>query len=199
MSRNHPFVFLAALMIVGWAWLAAARPTLAHSSNTVGPYTLVVGWVHEPPLVGERNAILLIVTETASKTPVIGVEANLTAQVMYGRTTFRGNLNPTAVPGEYTLELIPTVRGQYNLYLSGRIGETDVEITVEPEEVFAAARLQFPEAPPDTLTLNQQITTLETQLRQTRILAFISIGVGLLGLILAGVSWWKKGGGVGNE
>ncbi len=174
-------------------WLAAATPiTFAHGSTQVGPYNLVVGWVNEPPIVGERNAILLIVTEDATGEPVVGVEATLDAEVIYGAKTFSGNLNPTTTPGEYTLELIPTVRGQFNLHLSGTIGETEVELTTEPEEVFAAARLQFPEAPPDTLALTEQITTLTDELQQARTLALAGIGLGFIGLVLGLIGLWRR-------
>ena len=158
MLPKRLFSWFGASFLLVLFWLAAATPiTFAHGSTQVGPYNLVVGWVNEPPIVGERNAILLIVTEDATGEPVVGVEATLDAEVIYGAKTFSGNLNPTTTPGEYTLELIPTVRGQFNLHLSGTIGETEVELTTEPEEVFAAARLQFPEAPPDTLALTEQI------------------------------------------
>lgn len=176
-----------------YLWFAAAIPTtFAHASTKVGPYNLVVGWVNEPPLVSERNAILLIITEDATGEPVMGAEATLEAEVSYGAKTFSGNLNPTTTPGEYTLELIPTVRGQFNLHLSGTIGETAVDVTTEPEEVFAAARLQFPESPPDTLALTEQIATLNDDLQQARTLAFVGVGLGVLGLGLGLVSLWRK-------
>jgi hypothetical protein len=193
MLPKRLFSWFGASFLLVLFWLAAATPiTFAHGSTQVGPYNLVVGWVNEPPIVGERNAILLIVTEDATGEPVVGVEATLDAEVIYGAKTFSGNLNPTTTPGEYTLELIPTVRGQFNLHLSGTIGETEVELTTEPEEVFAAARLQFPEAPPDTLTLTEQITTLTDELQQTRTLAFAGIGVGFIGLVLGLIGLWRR-------
>lgn len=193
MWHKRLFSWLWAGSLLVWLWLAAATPiTFAHGSNKVGPYSLVVGWVNEPPIVGERNALLLIITEDATGEPVVGAEATLEAQVSYGAKTFSGNLNPTTTPGEYTLELIPTVRGQFNLHLFGTIGETEVDVTTEPEEVFAAARLQFPESPPDTLALSQQIATLNDYLRQARTLALVGVGLGIVGLVLGMVSLWRK-------
>lgn len=189
-KRNISLVLMG--LLVGLGLFAAAFPVWAHGSTTVGPYALVVGWVNEPPLVGERNAILLIITHEATGEPVTGVEASLDAEVIYGATTFRANLNPGPIPGEYTLDLIPTVRGQYNLHLFGTIDGTEVEITVEPEEVFAAARLQFPEAPPDSLALNEQITTLTNELQQARTLALAAIAIGIIGLGLGLVSLLRK-------
>ena len=193
MWHKRLFSRLWAGLLLVWLCFAAATPTLfAHASTKIGPYNLVVGWVNEPPIVGERNAILLIITEDATGEPVIGAEASLEAEVSYGPKTFSGNLNPTTIPGEYTLELIPTVRGQFNLHLSGTIGQTEVDVTTEPEEVFAAARLQFPEAPPDTLALTEQIATLNADLQQARTLAFVGVGLGVIGLALGLVSLWRK-------
>ena len=193
MLPKRLFSWFGASFLLVLFWLAAATPiTFAHGSTQVGPYNLVVGWVNEPPIVGERNAILLIVTEDATGEPVVGVEATLDAEVIYGAKTFSGNLNPTTTPGEYTLELIPTVRGQFNLHLSGTIGETEVELTTEPEEVFAAARLQFPEPEPDSFVLQEQSTILENQLQRTRSLAFVGIGLGVLGLVVGIVGGFRK-------
>ena len=38
-------------------------PALAHARIEVGPYVIIVGWVEEPVIVGERNAILIEVTQ----------------------------------------------------------------------------------------------------------------------------------------
>lgn len=189
-KRIFLFVLVAVTVLLGW--FAAAPLTLAHGSTSIGPYTLVVGWVNEPPIIGERNAILLIVTNTESGEAISGVEATLDAEVVYGGKTFRANLNPTTIAGEYHLDLIPTVRGLYNLHLFGNIGDTNVELTLEPEEVFGADRLQFPEAEPDTFALEETIATLEDELRQTRTLAFVGLGIGILGIGIGLMSLLRK-------
>ena len=80
-----------------------------------------------------------------------GVEATLDAELQYAGRTFRANLEPTETPGIYTAEFLPTVRGQYSIRLVwDRIGELEVDEIVEPEEVFPASRLQFPETQPDS-------------------------------------------------
>jgi hypothetical protein len=190
----HKRIFLIVLtgMAVMLVWFAAATPALAHESTTIGPYTLVVGWVNEPPIVGERNAVLLIVTNTETGAAVSGVEASLDAELVYGGKTFRANLNPSPTPGEYTLDLIPTIKGVYNLHLFGTIGNTEVELTLEPEEVFGADRLQFPESQPDPLDLEATITTLEEQVQQAQTLAFVGIAVGILGLGVGVMSLLRK-------
>jgi hypothetical protein len=126
--------------------LALTRPAFAHERIEVGPYVIILGWQNEPPVVGERNAILIEVSEAGS--PVEGVESGLNLEVLYGGQSYRSNLNPAGEAGVYTAELWPTVRGQYSVHLVGAIGDTVVDVTVEPEEVFPGSRLQFPQPSP---------------------------------------------------
>jgi hypothetical protein len=76
--------------------------------------------------------------------------------------------------------------------LFGTLGETAVDQEIEPEEVLPAAQLQFPEALPDTLALQQQVEALEGQVQTARTVAFVAAGVGLLALVLAIVSLLRK-------
>jgi hypothetical protein len=173
---------LAALAIT----LARAQPALAHERIEIGPYVIILGWQNEPPIVGERNAIRLEVTE--GETPVEGVESSLNLELFYGGQSYRSNLSPAGEPGVYLAELFPTVRGQYSAHLVGTIGDTAVDVTVEPEEVFPGSRLQFPQAQPDPLEMQQQIAALEGQLETTRLLAVGGLVAGLIGLVVAALS-----------
>jgi hypothetical protein len=149
----------------------------AHTRVEVGPYALIVGWVSEPPIVGERNALYIEILE--NEQPLTGAEATLDGELQYGDRTFRVNLNPTSEPGIYHAELFPTVRGQYALRLFGTLGETDVDETIEPEEVFAASRLHFPEPQPDPRDLQQEIAQLQSDLQTARALAIGGLLVGV--------------------
>jgi hypothetical protein len=90
------------------------------------------------------------------------------------------------------VEIFPTVRGQYALRLSGSIGDVAVDEVIEPEEVFSAARIQFPEAQPDPRDLQAEIDELTNQLESARSLAYVGIGIGALGIILAAVSLVRR-------
>lgn len=170
--------------------LLTAQTALAHTRVEIGPYVVVVGWLHEPPVVGERNALVFEFSE--GEQPVIGVEANLSAEVLYAGRSFSTNLTPTETPGTYTAELFPTVRGQYEVRLFGKIGEVDVDETIEPEEVFPAARIQFPQAQPDPIELQEEITALQADLQSARILAYVGIGLGLLGFVMALITLLRR-------
>jgi hypothetical protein len=147
---------------------------------------VIVGWQNEPVVAGERNALTFAFSE--GEQPVSGVEATLDAEVSYGGRTTSVNLTPTDTPGLYTAELYPTVRGQYSVRLFGTLGETGVDELIEPEEVLPAAQLQFPEALPDTLAIQQEVEALQGQVQTARTVAFVAAGLGLLALVLVAVS-----------
>src|SRR5262245_10721508 len=88
------------------AWSAAlalglgsggGRPARAHTRIEVGPYALVFGWEKEPPVVGDRNALVIQVTQDDQ--PVTGLEASLTLEVAYAGRTYHANLEPAGTPG----------------------------------------------------------------------------------------------------
>lgn len=164
--------------------LLIPNSALAHERVEVGDYSVVVGWQEEPAIVGERNALLLLISE--GDVPLEGVEGTLDAELMYGGQTFRTNLTPSLTPGEYTAKIFPTVRGQYEVRLFGTLGTEPVDVTVAPEEIFSASRIQFPVAQPDILelqeTLDAEIATLQTQLQTSRWLAFAGIGTGIVSM-----------------
>jgi hypothetical protein len=105
--------------------LLVIRPAEAHTRVELGPYVVILGWEKEPVVVGERNALLLEVTE--DEEPVEGLESTLSFVVLYGGQTFTGNLNPTTTPGLYSAEILPTVRGLYAVELSGAIDRPNLD------------------------------------------------------------------------
>ena len=178
---QHKMILIVLVWVVaGWFVQAA----YAHTRVEVGPYAVVVGWLMEPPVIGERNAVIVEVHEIEGNIPVSGVDATLDAEFMYGGQVFRANLNPTETPGLYTAEIFPTVRGQYSVRLFGTIEDLEVDEVIEPEEVFPASRIQFPEAQPEPRDLQQQIVGLEAEVQSARTLAMIGLGIGVLGLII---------------
>jgi len=178
---------ILALLLALTIIILSQRTALAHERVEIGPYVIVVGWVNEPAIVGERNALFLEITENDE--PVTGVEATLDAELLYAGRTFRSNLTPSLTSGQYTVEFFPTVRGQYSVRLFGAIGETELDEVVEPEEVFSADRLQFPEPEPSVRELQretqQQIDELEARLQTAQVVAYIGVGAGLVGTALA--------------
>jgi hypothetical protein len=162
----------------------------AHSRVEVGPYAIVVGWLQEPPIVGERNALTLEITE--DEAPVMGAEATLDVEVLYAGRTWRVNMNPTETPGLYTATLFPTVRGVYTTRLFGSLGSTDVDVEIDPEEVLPASNLQFPQPLPDPIGLQEQVDQLQAELQAARTWSYVGSGAGLAGILLGLVGLLRR-------
>ena len=163
------FVFLALILNV--------QPALAHESITVGDYTLEVGWLNEPPVVGQHNAIVVNVT-TGDEQPVEDI-SSLTLTISYGGQQKTLTLEPVDEhsPGQYTAAILPTVAGEYSVIFGGTLGDTAVEAETHVEEVQSADTLAFPivdSAQPEA-----------TSFGMTEWLAIAGLVSGLAGLLLS--------------
>jgi hypothetical protein len=177
--------FVTACLIALVAILTSYSIVLAHESVTVGDYTVEIGWVNEPPLVGQQNAIVVNVSTTSDEQPVEDV-SGLTVAVSYGGQNKTLTLQPLGedTPGQFVAPILPTVPGQYTVNLGGKLGDTDVKVDVQPEEVQAADVLQFPSATSGGESAN---------LGMTNWLVYISLLIGLIALVL-GVMALRKAG-----
>jgi hypothetical protein len=176
-----PMVVAAATALVLGA--LAAHPALAHTRAEIGPYVLILGWENEPVIVGERNALLIEITQDG--VPVEGLEGTIDLTVFYAGRSFIGLLAPTDEAGIYKTEIFPTQRGQYEVQLRGQIGAETFDLILEPEEVLPGDVLQFPEAQPAPVELQSEIDDLQAALASARNVAYAGLGVGLIGLLLA--------------
>lgn len=183
------FTFRALGAFILFVALLAPLPASAHEEVIVGDYTLEIGWVIEPVLLGETNAVFLSVVVTESGEPVEGLSTVQVAVTTGGETR---ELELRALgedaPGQYAADFIPTVRGAYTVKLTGKIEEQDVDLEQEIEEVGLAEDLQFPVVLPSLPELNKQVADLTTQLAETQTqagtaqtLAMVGIAVGLIG------------------
>jgi hypothetical protein len=148
MSRKNLWRGSLAALI---ALMLTFQPASAHEHITIGDYELVIGWVDEPPIVGQLNAIIVNVTNTGSGAaqPVEDV-SSLTVTVSYGGQTKALTLQSFGddTSGQFMAPLMPTVPGEYTIILGGQLGETPVDAEVHPEEVEPEDTLQFPGVEP---------------------------------------------------
>jgi hypothetical protein len=168
--------FVTASLLALIALLTSYSIAFAHESVTVGDYTIEIGWASEPPIVGQQNAIVVNVSTTSDEQPVEDVSA-LTVAVSYGGQNKTLTLQPLGedTPGQFVAPILPTVPGQYTVSLGGKLGDTDVKVDVEPEEVAAADVLQFPSA-----TSGEQ----GANLGMMNWLLYLSLLIGLIALVL---------------
>lgn len=190
-QTTRPFLLWGTAVFLALIILTQATHTVrAHNRVEVGPYAIVIGWLQEPAIVGERNALTIEISE--NEQPFLGAEATLDMEVLYAGRTWRVNMNPTETPGLYTADLFPTVRGLYTVHLFGTLENTDVDLQIDPEEVFPASNLHFPEPLPDPIAMQEQIDMLQAELQTARTWAFVGAGGGGLGILLGLVGLLRK-------
>ena len=191
---RRPFLqWGTAVLLVMIVFTQATSTAMAHTRVEVGPYAIVVGWLQEPPIVGERNALTIEISE--DEVPVTGAEATLDVEVLYAGRTWRVNMNPTETPGLYTAVLFPTVRGVYTTRLFGALGSTDVDVQIDPEEILPASNLHFPEPLPDPIALQEQVDLLQAELQTARTWSYVGAGGGGLGILLGLIGLLRRKSG----
>jgi len=165
----------AACLIVFILLLFNFQLAFAHESITVGNYTLEIGWLSEPPIEGQQNAIVVNVS-TSDEQPVEDV-SSLTVTVSYGGQNKTLTLQPLGedTPGQFVAPILPTVPGEYTLTLGGKLGDTAVDAQTHVEEVQPATMLAFP-----IVDSSQQSADLGV----INWLIYLSLLIGLIALIL---------------
>ncbi len=143
-------------MILGGLLIAAAglayfvSTALAHTTVHAGSYDVEVGWMDEPPIVGQQNAIVVNVSNTASADAQVDV-SKLSVDVTYGGQTKTLTLEPLSeeTRNQYITPILPTVPGLYTVQLRGQLDSTSISQDVQPEEVAQPGVLAFPSIPSD--------------------------------------------------
>ena len=101
------------IAIAGLLALTVAGPVAAHAVEHAGPYTIEIGWQHEPTYVGESNGVQVIVHD-ADDNPVVDLTADdlkvvvSTADQQSQALTFDPGFDPEEMegnPGEYDAAL----------------------------------------------------------------------------------------------
>lgn len=159
--RSGAMVLAAGALVAG----SGFGITSAHEHRTVGEYTFVVGFLNEPAVQDELNAVSVRITKPApadatpapgeeevAETPIEGLEDALTFEVIVGDQTV--TLPVEAMfrdAGHYVAYVIPTQAGDYSFHITGEIdGQAiDETFTAGPETfstVEARSDLEFPKA-----------------------------------------------------
>ena len=141
---NTRKLFSAALLTL-FGLLAVYGIALAHTTVHAGKYDIEVGWVDEPPVVGQRNAVVVNVSDTTAASASVDI-SKLVVDVSYGGQTKTLQLQPLSedTTNQYVAPILPAIPGQYTVQLRGALGDTAVNADVQPEEVVPADTLAFP-------------------------------------------------------
>lgn len=135
---------LGALLL--FALLLAPLTALAHETVTAGDYNIEFGWLNEPSVVGQPNAVVINIGQADEESFADVDVSGLKIEVVYGPESKTLDLQPLGedTPGQFIAPLTPTRAGEYTVRLTGKIGDSDVNVEVKPEEVQTADVVQFP-------------------------------------------------------
>ena len=127
------------------------HPAEAHILKTFNNVSVKIGWLNEPPLVGDTNEIdIYVYNGTSDTAPPIADTGlnNMTVTIQYGGqtrdiTSYFSASDDT--PGLYTAAIIPTQIGTYNVIIKGNIDGVTIPPTTYPmQDVEAKDKYNFP-------------------------------------------------------
>jgi hypothetical protein len=188
-----------------------ASPASAHEERTVGRYHFVVGFGDEPTYAGEKNSVILLLSDANDK-PVTDLTDTLQVAVSTGsaeplQLVMEPNfeVGEFGTPGDYRAWFIPTAPGAYSFHFTGTIKGQKIDQTFKSgpttfDEVKDPAEIQYPVKQPtggqlatradrETTRVDAALAAERDQAKSdaasARTLAIIGLIVGALGLIAA--------------
>ena len=180
------FLILSLLLIPSVAGIA-----YAHTVDAVGEYRVEIGWMNEPVVSGETNALELYVSPLTTcpdisiplecansqefQNGIEGLRKLLKVQFVYDKTqTITLPLvDDHDIPGKYYAFITPTVSGYYQANLIGKILDTSINLSMHPPPIAERSYIEFPELSDLALTeviddnakLVERITILENTVK----------------------------------
>jgi hypothetical protein len=183
---KYILLILSLLLIPSFAGI-----TYGHTVDAVGEYRVEIGWMNEPVVSGETNALELYVSplvdcpdisismECANsqefQNGIEGLRKLLKIQFVYDKTqTITLPLvDDHDVPGKYYAFITPTVSGYFQANLIGKILDMPVNLSMHPPPIKERSYIEFPELADLALTkvindntkLVERITSLENSVK----------------------------------
>ena len=190
-----PTIILLSLSLM----LLLPTTAAAHERRAIagGKAEAVVGWIVEPALVEQPNGIDFRVTNTATRQPIEGLEKTVKVEVIQGGATRQFDLRARfGQPGAYTADLIPTRAGDYTFRFTGEIEGVNIDERFESgpgrfNAIEAPSSRQFPATQPTVGELQRELAEARAAADTGRTLGLVGAGLGLAGLLLAGLMAWR--------
>ncbi|RMF31805.1 MAG: hypothetical protein D6752_01385 [Candidatus Nitrosothermus koennekii] len=139
----------------------------AHTELVVGDVTISIGWLNEPPLIGEFNYVYFNFVKDDK--PFIIEPSDLEVKIRYGGVTKDLELEPLEKLGEYGAPIIPTRLGSYVVIIKGTVDGKPVDAEFPIEDVEDKSRLNFPEETSNASELQAITTQLQSSINQLQL------------------------------
>ena len=204
MSFKHLGVLASGIFALAMgSFLITTSDAGAHERRTVGAYNFVVGWLNEPALLNEPNAVDLRITRASDSSNVTGLEQTLKLQVKSGEKSIDVQVRPRFnTPGAYDGRLLPTAIGVYSFTVTGTIeGQTVNETFTAGTGTFGLIEEgnAFPKPLPSNQDLEERLVVLESGSGDSgddsdgaMMVGIAGVVIGVVGLAVGGYALTKK-------
>ena len=162
MSWQGQSLCVAAIGVAACLQLLAPA-ALAHQTQEVGPFRVLIGWGEEPVFSGVKN-IVEVAVSAARGAPVVDRGAQLAVEVSFGDERMVLPLVPDGKrPGRFQASLVPTRPGTYTFRVTGKLkGQAlDTQSTCSDKTYDCAvdiSEIQFPAKDPSSGQLAQSVS-----------------------------------------